>query len=75
MVTVSATRLVVTLLPTWIFEDYDGEPIVLKWDTLYDAAADAGYSRLYGGIHIQDGDLRGREIGEAVGQAVVDTLL
>ena len=27
-----------------------------------------------GGIHIQDGDLRGREIGEAVGQAVVDTL-
>ena len=57
------------------FEDYEGEPIVLKWDTLYDAAADAGYSRLYGGIHIQDGDLRGREIGEAVGQAVVDTLL
>ena len=57
------------------FEDYDGEPITLQWETLWDAAADAGRSRLYGGIHIQDGDLRGREIGSAVGEVVVQDLL
>ena len=57
------------------FEDYDGKPITLQWETLWDAAADAGRSRLYGGIHIQDGDLRGREIGSAVGEVVVQDLL
>ena len=57
------------------FEDYDGKPITLQWTTLWDVAADAGRSRLYGGIHIQDGDLRGREIGSAVGQVVVQDLL
>ena len=52
------------------FEDYDGAPIVLQWDTLFDAAAEAGLSRLYGGIHIQDGDLFGRQIGAEVGAEV-----
>lgn len=50
------------------FEDYDGPAIVLQWETLTEAAEEAGISRLYGGIHIQDGDLRGREIGEDVAQ-------
>ena len=52
------------------FETYDGEPIVLQWDTVWDAAAEAGVSRLYGGIHIQDGDLRGRLMGQQVAEAV-----
>ncbi|MBO9403261.1 DUF6851 domain-containing protein [Shimia sp. R9_3] len=52
------------------FEEYDGSPITLQWDTLFDAAAEAGLSRLYGGIHIQDGDLFGREIGAEVGEEV-----
>ena len=52
------------------FEDYDGAPITLQWDTLFDAAAEAGLSRLYGGIHIQDGDLFGRQIGSDVGADV-----
>ena len=52
------------------FETYDGEPIVLQWDTLRDAAAEAGVSRLYGGIHIPDGDLRGRLMGQQVAGAV-----
>lgn len=50
------------------FEDYDGPPITLQWETLTEAAAEAGISRLFGGIHIQDGDLRGREIGAAAAE-------
>ena len=48
------------------FENYSGDPITLQWPTLWDAAAEAGRSRLYGGIHIQDGDLRAREMGVKV---------
>lgn len=44
--------------------------IALRWNTLIDAADEAGRSRLYGGIHIQDGDLRGRELGMQIGQRV-----
>ncbi|MEO0485521.1 MAG: Ig-like domain-containing protein, partial [Pseudomonadota bacterium] len=63
------------LIGTWTtdelaFEDYDGDPITLSWNTLWDAAAEAGSSRLYGGIHIQDGDLRAREAGAAVAEDV-----
>ena len=59
------------LIGTWstdelAFENYSGDPITLQWSTLWDAAAEAGRSRLYGGIHIQDGDLRAREMGVLV---------
>lgn len=50
------------------FEDYDGPPITLRWNTLSEAAAESGESRLYGGIHIQDGDLFGRQIGADVAE-------
>ena len=43
-------------------EDYNGKPITLQWTNFWDAAADAGRSRLYGGIHIQDGDLGGERL-------------
>ncbi|MEC8214630.1 MAG: vanadium-dependent haloperoxidase, partial [Cyanobacteriota bacterium] len=52
------------------FEAYDGDPITLQWGTVWDAAAEAGRSRLYGGIHIQDGDLRAREMGQQVAAQV-----
>ncbi|RCL53860.1 MAG: phosphoesterase [Synechococcus sp. MED-G70] len=52
------------------FEEYDGDTIRLSWNTLWDAAAQAGRSRLYGGIHIQDGDLRGRAMGQQVAETV-----
>ncbi|MAR05478.1 MAG: hypothetical protein CL862_00005, partial [Cyanobium sp. NAT70] len=52
------------------FENYDGDPITLQWNSVWDAAAEAGRSRLYGGIHIQDGDLRGREMGQQVAEHV-----
>ena len=59
------------------FETFTGDPVVLQWETLTEAAEEAGISRIYGGIHIQDGDLRGREIGEdvaALGQTLWEAL-
>jgi hypothetical protein len=35
-----------------------------------DAADQAGWSRRYGGIHFEDGDLKGRTLGHQVGTAV-----
>jgi hypothetical protein len=43
------------------------EPVTLQWETFQEAADEAGMSRRYGGIHFQDGDLRGREVGKKVG--------
>ncbi|MDY7008164.1 MAG: hypothetical protein SWX82_30600 [Cyanobacteriota bacterium] len=45
-------------------------PLVLEWDTFSEAADEAGISRLYGGIHFDDGDLNGRELGREVGESV-----
>ncbi len=41
----------------------------LEWATYYDAADQAGRSRLYGGIHVSPDDLEGRRIGSACGTA------
>jgi len=43
------------------------ELLTLQWDTFRDAADQAGVSRIYGGIHFDEGDLRGRELGDQVG--------
>jgi hypothetical protein len=51
-----------------LFEDSPSTPIVLQWDTFQAAADEAGLSRRYGGIHFQDGDLRGRAMGRQIGQ-------
>ncbi|MEM6941619.1 MAG: DUF6851 domain-containing protein [Pseudomonadota bacterium] len=52
-----------------VFEDFgEGPPVVLQWETLTEAALEAGASRIYGGIHIQDGNLRGLEVGRAVAE-------
>ena len=37
--------------------------MILKWDTLTDAANDAGMSRRLGGIHFRTADLAGRKLG------------
>lgn len=42
------------------------KPVVLKWDTLTDAADEAGMSRRYGGIHFARADLAGRRLGRLV---------
>ncbi len=49
------------------FEQGPSSTVVLTWDTFLQAADEAGYSRRYGGIHFQDGDLRAREMGREAG--------
>lgn len=49
------------------FENVPAAPVVLHWATFQEAADQAGISRLYGGIHFQDGDLRGRAAGRELG--------
>ncbi len=41
----------------------------LQWATYFDAADQAGQSRIWGGIHIEPDDLEGRKIGHQVGLA------
>ena len=42
--------------------------VTLQWATYYDAADQAGISRLYGGIHIATDDFTGRRLGSRVGK-------
>lgn len=46
----------------------------LVWDSFFDAAAQAGVSRRYGGIHFPTGDLTGRALGTRVGKRVLESL-
>ena len=39
----------------------------LQWATYYDAADQAGQSRIWGGIHIEPDDFTGRKIGRQIG--------
>jgi hypothetical protein len=45
--------------------------VVLQWATYFDAADQAGISRLYGGIHIEADDLTGRRVGADCGKAAL----
>jgi hypothetical protein len=51
-----------------IFEDGPSQDIRLQWATYYDAADQAGQSRLWGGIHIEPDDFMGRILGSMVGE-------
>ena len=51
------------------FEKGPTTDIRLDWATYYDAADQAGRSRLWGGIHIPADDLTGRRIGSDCGKA------
>ena len=42
--------------------------VVLRWATYYDAADQAGQSRLYGGIHFEDDNKVAQDIGVLIGQ-------
>lgn len=44
--------------------------VILSWQTFSEAADEAGWSRRYGGIHFEDGDLEGRNLGRQVGEQV-----
>ena len=57
------------------FEKGPSTDIELEWATYYDAADQAGRSRLWGGIHISADDFNGRRTGEACGVAAWDRAL
>ncbi len=58
-----------TFTPGYLkFEQGPSKPMTLQWATYYDAADQAGISRLYGGIHIAADDLAGRRIGSGIGK-------
>jgi hypothetical protein len=49
------------------FEYGPAQTMQLQWATYYDAADQAGLSRLYGGIHVAADDFTGRRLGSQVG--------
>jgi hypothetical protein len=51
------------------FEHGPTTDIRLEWATYYDAADQAGQSRLWGGIHVQVDDFTGRLVGSECGKA------
>lgn len=51
------------------FEIGPSEDVVLQWATYYDAADQAGISRLWGGIHVAADDFNGRIMGSQIGNA------
>jgi ASPIC and UnbV/FG-GAP-like repeat len=58
-----------TFAPGYLkFESGPSTPVTLQWASYYDAADQAGISRLYGGIHIAADDLAGRRLGSLVGR-------
>jgi hypothetical protein len=46
------------------------QPITLMWATFSDAAAEAGLSRIYGGIHFEQANTDGMALGRKVGAQV-----
>ena len=50
------------------FEMGPSQAMQLQWATYYDAADEAGISRLYGGIHIATDDFVGRIKGSFIGK-------
>lgn len=51
-------------------ERYDAT-VELQWATYYDAADQAGQSRIWGGIHVRQDDFGGRTIGSEIGMRAV----
>jgi len=48
--------------------------VVITFNSFSEAAAAAGFSRRYGGIHVPIGDLDGRRMGSLIGSMVCQTL-
>lgn len=59
----------------FIHEAGPDEPITLQWATYFDAADEAGLSRIPGGIHVRADDFEGRRIGSQVGRMAWDRAL
>jgi hypothetical protein len=55
-----------------VFEQGPSAKVELQWATYFDAADQAGQSRLWGGIHLRQDDFDGRRIGSRIGTAALD---
>jgi hypothetical protein len=55
---------------TLTFEQGPTAPVQLQWASYFDAADQAGISRIWGGIHPPVDDFTGRRVGSQVGQSV-----
>ena len=61
-----------TFAPGYLFfEQGPSAPVTLEWATYFDAADQAGQSRVWGGIHVPADDFEGRRVGDAVGKSVL----
>lgn len=58
-----------------VFEVGPSEDVTMQWATYFDAADEAGISRLWGGIHPRADDFAGRRLGRTVGIAAYDYAL
>ncbi len=59
--------------PGWLtFEKGPTASVELQWGTYYDAADQAGQSRIWGGIHVYHDDFGGRKIGSEIGMKAVE---
>lgn len=58
-----------------VFENGPTDEVRLQWATYYDAADQAGQSRLWGGIHIRADDFGGRVLGAEIGAQAWDAAL
>lgn len=56
------------------FDEGPGEEVILQWATYYDAADEAGRSRIFGGIHIEADDFGGRRLGDSIGRLAWETM-
>jgi hypothetical protein len=54
------------------FESGPTTEIRLQWASYYDAADEAGQSRLWGSIHIAPDDFAGRRVGHQVGLDAIE---
>jgi len=71
----AAARVLTDLWGDLPFEDvHPALAITRNYDSFDDAAEEAAFSRLYGGIHYRAGCVRGVQQGSCVGQAIVNNV-
>jgi hypothetical protein len=54
------------------FERGPSQPLKLQWASYFDAADQAGQSRIWGGIHLAPDDFAGRRIGAEIGRTALN---
>ena len=70
----AAAAVISALLGQTAFDDSTSVTIghkVRRFDSFAGAAAEAGISRIYGGIHFPIGNVVGRQLGECIGETVI----